>query len=72
MTSALRPARWNLLRAAALGATIVTTFSLFNVWQDGVPYPVEYWIGTAIGGVIGGAVLFGLAAGVRNLLVRAV
>lgn len=71
MNSALRPARWNLLRAALIGAVIVTIFSLFNVWRDGVPYPVEYWIGTVIGGAAAGGVLFGLVAGVRNLLMRA-
>jgi hypothetical protein len=71
MDNAARPVRWNLLRAAAIGAVIGLGYAVFNLWQDHVPYPIPYWLGAAIGGVVGGGVLFGLAAGLRNLVLRA-
>lgn len=71
MADGVRLPRWNLLRAALYGAICGVVYSLFTVWQDGRAYPVEYWIGVMLGGVIGGAVIFGLVAGLRNLVMRA-
>lgn len=67
----LRAPRWNLLRAALYGCIAGGVVSVFDLMQDGRAYPVEYWIGALIGGMVGGAVLFGLIAGLRNLVLRA-
>ena len=62
--------RWNLLKAAGIGATFGVIYSvaliIFSPQGD-----TSFAVGRVIGGAAGGAVLFGLVAGLRNLVVRA-
>lgn len=70
MNDAIRPSRWNLLRAAMCGAVAGFVVSGWAVWSEPLPYPLAYSAGRLIGGVVVGAVLAGLAAGLGNLLFR--
>ena len=63
--------RWNPLRAAAWDACIggiIIAMELFGHWGA---EPLVYLIGQVLGGAAGGGVLFGVAAVIRNLVVRA-
>jgi hypothetical protein len=63
--------RWNPLRVAAWGACIGgigTSIGLFGQWGTA---PFASVFGELLGGVAGGGVIFGVAAVLRNLVVRA-
>ena len=64
-------ARWNPWRAMILGACIgalVATFDLVGHWDMS---QAAFHLVQIVGSVIGGAVLFGLAAVVRNWVRKA-
>lgn len=67
----MEPKRWNLLYAAGLGALFGAAFSVFSAFNDNALSDPSYIAGAVIGGALGGAILFGLVAGVRNLIFRA-
>ncbi len=72
MRDPLRPKRWNLYKAAGIGAVVVPIYALGrSLLYDGAGYSWAYYVGGAIGGVAAGAVMFGLFAGLRNLVLRA-
>jgi len=60
--------RWNLLRAALYGFIVGAVFGLFGA---GGANSLVRGAGFVVGSGIGVAVLFGLVAGMRNLIVRA-
>lgn len=61
---------WNVSKVAAIGAVVGLVYAMGKAAIGHPGAPLEYYGGTIVGGVIGGAVLFGLAALVRNLFVR--
>jgi len=70
--------RWNTLRLAYYGAGFGVAYTLISglpnfdpsSWQTTADF--WYWlIGASIGGAIGGAGLFALVSGARNLFLRA-
>ena len=69
---AVMPKRWNPLRAATWGAAlgaIYAVIALFGTWGRTAPAYLAGQFGELLGSAGGGAVIFGLAAVVRNLAV---
>lgn len=63
--------RWNVMKAIVWGFFLGPALSLLQVLLGNAePPPETYgeWAGTLIGGAIGGAALFGMVAGIRNLI----
>lgn len=67
----MEPKKWNLLYATGFGALFGVGFSLYGVFNDTTPLDPVYIAGAVIGGALGGAILFALLAGARNLIFRA-
>lgn len=70
--------RWNTLRIAGYGAAIGVVYALVSDLPKSDPsgwqMTADFWpwlIGKAFGGAVGGATLFALVSGVRNLVLRA-
>ena len=66
----MKPKRWNPLRAAAWGAAVGAIYGaiqLFGAWGPIDPAYLVGQLGELIGWAAGGAIIFGLAAVVRNL-----
>jgi hypothetical protein len=65
------PTRWNLLTVAGRGALVG---ALFSVGKLLIERPGAHWaslLGALVAGIVLGALLFGLATGIRNIFVRA-
>jgi hypothetical protein len=58
--------KWNVKRAVGWGAAIGALWMAFGSSIGNVGFHIQY----VFGGAVGGAVLFGLVAVVRNLTVR--
>lgn len=69
--------RWNTLRIALWGLFLGPLYSFAKAYFDGTLPRVwdadglAYILGGLIGGALGGAALFALVSGVRNLILRA-
>ena len=67
----MNPRRWSLLKAAALGAGVgVAVHLVHTLTGDAVPANPYEAAGQFTGSMIGGILLFTLAAWVRNRFVR--
>lgn len=66
----IAPARWNLLSVAALGGIVGLGLGVISALGAG-PVSVPYLVGQLVGSSFACAVLFGLVAGVRNMVTRA-
>lgn len=71
----MRPVKWRLRTAACYGALAgLLVFAIQGGGWDGVGLPLElaqvHYLGEMIGSIIGGVIMFVLAALARNLFVR--
>lgn len=67
----MRPKRWNLWRATGYGAIAGLAYGLFRLFTEYSGSALSFGLGTVAGSVLGAAVVFGLIAGLRNLVLRA-
>lgn len=68
----MKPAKWNALKAAGIGALAGALLSLFSAMTspEYQGAPLAFLAGMIGGGVVGGAILAAAVATVRNLFVK--
>lgn len=64
--------KWSVPKAAGLGALAGVLLSIYNAVNEGQfgTAPPSFFVGLFVGGAVTGAVLFALAAVVRNLFAK--
>lgn len=69
---AVKSHKWRVGRAAAYGAVlgVPILYARGYLLGDAPPHDTTELVGYLVGGILGGALLFALAAAARNLFVR--
>ena len=70
----MKPVKWNTVRAAIYGSAAGAMYAVIrHALENGAPTGSDdafVYAGLMIGGAAGGAALFAIASGIRNLFIR--
>lgn len=69
----MKKQKWGLLNSARNGAIFGLLYGLYNEYQGGMPIGSLQWTfvwGHLFGSLVGGAMMFVIGAGIRNMIVK--